>query len=301
MNLKQLRYVLVLSQEGSFSRAAETLNITQPSLSQYIKKIEREIGMPLFDRSGGDVRLTDAGWVYIEAGRKILDIEHQMNAQFSDIAAYKTGSITVGTSPFRSASMMPVIAKRFQSIYPGIHLVVEEHVTADLLDGLEHGEFDFCLTMLPVDERLFAYEKICEEELVLAVPVSYPKLPAIPAPERRYAAIDAKQLAGMSFIMITETQVMQRTLDNLCSDYKLNIHKAAVVKSLEAQIAMVRAGVGVALVPTGIENFCAEGEVVFFSFAQELPKREIVAMWRKEQKPSLIAHELINVMKGLAW
>ena len=98
MNMKQLRYAVVLAQKGSFSSAAEALAISQPSLSQYIKKIENEIGLELFDRTNGDVRLTDAGRVYIEAGRKILDLEHQMEVSFSDLAAHKTGSLIVGTA-----------------------------------------------------------------------------------------------------------------------------------------------------------------------------------------------------------
>ena len=96
MNLKQFKYVLALANEGSFSRAAEALNIKQPSLSQYIKKIEKDCGMQLFDRSKGDVRLTDAGRAYIEAGRKILDLEHQLEGRFSDLAAFKSGTISIG-------------------------------------------------------------------------------------------------------------------------------------------------------------------------------------------------------------
>ena len=78
MNMKQLKYVLVLAHEGSFSLAADTLGISQPSISQYIKKIEKEQGVELFDRTSGDVRITDAGRIYIEDGRKILDLEKQM-------------------------------------------------------------------------------------------------------------------------------------------------------------------------------------------------------------------------------
>ena len=69
MNTKQLQYVLTLAHEGSFSKAATALNITQPSLSQYIKKIEKEVGLELFDRTNGDVQITDAGRVYLNAGR----------------------------------------------------------------------------------------------------------------------------------------------------------------------------------------------------------------------------------------
>lgn len=301
MNTKQLEYVLVLSREGSFSKAADVLNITQPSLSQYIKKIEKEIGLLLFDRTNGDVRLTDAGRVYLESGKQILDLEQQMNAKFQDIAKHKAGTLRIGTSPFRSASMMPTVAKYFHDIYPGMHLVIDEMETHELIDGCEHGDFDFCLTMLPVDERIFAYEPIAEEELVLAVPVSAAPLHSVSLPDRKYPAIDSNQLNGLAFIMITESQVMQKALNSLCLDHELSIHTAAVVKSLEAQIAMVRAGVGVAFVPTGIEQFCNDNEVRFYSFTQQLPKRKVVAMWRKDRYLSQAARDLIDGMRKIYW
>ena len=75
MNERQFRYVVALAEKGSFSRAAEVLNVSQPSLSQYIKRIENEVGICLFERTGGNVRLTDAGSLYVETGRKILDVD----------------------------------------------------------------------------------------------------------------------------------------------------------------------------------------------------------------------------------
>ncbi len=301
VNTKQLEYVLVLSREGSFSKAAEALNITQPSLSQYIKKIEKEIGLSLFDRINGDVRLTDAGRVYLESGKQILDLEQQMNAKFQDIAKHKAGTLRIGTSPFRSASMMPTIAKYFHDIYPGMFLIIDELETNELIDGCEHGDFDFCLTMFPVDDQLFAYESIAEEELVLAVPASVVPIASTTLLDRKYPAIDANQLNDLSFVMITESQVMQKALNSLCLEHKLSIHTAAVVKSLEAQIAMVCAGVGVALVPTGIERFCNENEVHFYSFTQQLPKRKVVAMWRKDRYLSQAARDLIDGIKKIDW
>ena len=113
MNMKQFKYALVLANEKSFSRAAESLGISQPSLSQYLKKIETEVGARLFDRSGSEVRLTDAGRAYIEAGKKILDIEHQMEGRISDINNNIEGSISVGVSPYRTISIMPEIIKEF--------------------------------------------------------------------------------------------------------------------------------------------------------------------------------------------
>lgn len=301
MNLKQFRYVLILAQEGSFARAADLLNISQPSLSQYVKKIEQQLGVQLFDRTGGAVRLTDAGRIYIDAGRRILDIEHHMCGQFNDLAENKAGSIVIGTSPYRSAVMMPVIARKFQEKYPGMHLIVEEMTTKELQEAAERGQFDLCLTIMPVNEQAFRFERIAEEELILAVPSSMAKFDTRILKDRKYPAIDASEISNKPFVMITDKQWMQLVLNNLAQEYALKLKKAIVVKSLEAQIEMVRAGVGMALLPSGIERFCMPGEVEFYSFVQELPKREVVVIQRRDHLNTNVANELISIIKEIKW
>lgn len=303
MNTKQLKYVLVLAQEGSFSKAAATLNISQPSLSQYIKKIETDLGVSLFDRLEGSLRLTDAGEIYVEASRQILNVENWMENSIADLRENKCGTVTIGTSPYRSVGMVPTVAAEFKKRYPGICLITHELETALLLEGAARGEFDICLTTLPVDENLFSYEKIMEEELVLAVPAIYREaFSAEPMEGRKYPAIDVSQLNGYPFVMITSTQVMQIAVDELCRTHGLTLQRAAVVKSLEAQLAMVRQGIGLALVPTGIEKINGEkADVVYFSLKQQLLKREVVAMYRKGTKQSRIVRELIDTIKDIKW
>lgn len=301
MNTKQLKYVLTLAREGTFSRAAEVLNITQPSLSQYIKKIEKEIGLELFDRANGDIRLTDAGRVYVEAGRKILDLEHQMENSFTDLAASKTGSLIIGAAPYRAAGMLPAIARSFQKIHPGMHLVVREGTTAELAEGMEHGEYDLALTLLPIDGQKFKWEKVVEEELILAVPAGWPKLTAKKMKDRRYPAVSSAVLNGQKMVMLTEGQFMQNQLKQLLDSSGAEVSAAAVVKSLEAQIEMVKAGVGVALAPSGIERFCNDSGVTFYSFTDPLPRREVVVMWRKDIRLSGAAEELKGVIHSIPW
>ena len=301
MNTKQFRYVLALAREGSFSKAADYLNISQPSLSQYIKKIEKEVGAVLFDRNNGDVRITDAGKVYYETACRILDLEHRMETSLSEIAGNRAGSLIVGSAPYRAASMMPAVARRFQSLHPGMHLVVREGTTAELVEGMEHGEYDLALTLLPIDGRLFSWEKVAEEELILAVPGDHPPFPAETLPGRKHPAVDAGVLDGERLVMLTEMQYMQKQLQNILIDRGISIGTAAVVKSIEAQIEMVKAGVGMALVPGGIERFCADSPVVFYSFRDSLPRREVVVMWRKDRKLSRAEEELKNVIRDIRW
>ena len=140
-----------------------------------------------------------------------------------------------------------------------------------------------------------------EEELVLAVPSSFPSFSATTIPGKKYGAIDVKDLDGKSLVMLTDAQYMQKQLANLMFDHKITVHTAAIVKSLEAQIEFVKAGVGMALVPSGIERFCNDGSVTFYSFNQPLPKREVVVMWRKDRKLSKMADELKKVIHSIEW
>ena len=301
MNTKQIKYVLALAREGSFSRAAELLGISQPSLSQYIKKIEKEAGIELFDRTGGDVRITDAGRVYVEDGRKILELEHHMEEMFSDITEYRSGSVIIGASPFRAAAMLPEVAAAFRERWPGIRLVVREGTTSELLDGLEHGEYDLALTLLPEEAVPFDTEHVTEEELILAVPASMPRIPSTVLTGRKYPAVDAAVLDGREMILLTETQFMTKLLLRLAEEYGLSFRTAAQVKSLEAQIAMVRAGLGCALTASGIERFCSPGEVRFYSFAQALPKRQVVILKQKGKNLAKPAEDLVRVIRSIEW
>lgn len=307
MNLKQFKYVLTINEAGTISKAAEELDISQPSLSQYVKKIESQLDVELFDRTNGNCRLTDAGRVYVNTARQILSLERQMQNSFIDIKDNKIGSLRIGTTPFRSVSMMPSIVSKFMKKYPGIYIDVIEQGTQELKESAERGEFDLCIVNLPVDKRVFEIESIMEEELVVAVPkgneIDYTlNEAATRRDDRKYPAIDAKLLDGKEFIMVTEAQIMQKALNNLCKDSDIELKKVAVVKSLEAQIEMVRTGIGAALIPTGLIKYRAHVDNInYYSLVQPLPKREVAIIYRNDKPLSKVVMDLINDIKEIDW
>ena len=99
--------------------------------------------------------------------------------------------------------------------------------------------------------------------------------------------------------MLTDAQMMQKALDNLCKDNGISLKKAAVVKSLEAQIEMVRAGIGAALVPTGLIKYKENEGVNYYSLINELPKRKVAIVYRKDKKLSKVLRNLINDIKTI--
>ena len=304
MNLKQFKYALVLSETKNFSKAAEELNISQPSLSQYVKKIEKNIGQPLFVRVGRNVRLTDAGKAYINAGIKILDIEHQLLTEMTDLSYNKKGSINVGISPYRSVHLMPSIVRKFHELHPGIKLVLDEHNRFDLIDGAKKGDYDIFVTTPPIDESIFVAEPMTDEELLLAVPKEsalYGKLSAnAETGSNKFPAIDIDLIKGADIISLGDYMPMRMIVDELDKQYGLELNSVLEVRSNDALISHVTSGIGVAIVPGVLSHYDEnQDRIAFFSFKQDIPKRELIIAYRKDQYLSEPIKDLIGLMKSL--
>lgn len=304
MNLKQFQYVLTLSQEGTFSRAADVLNISQPSLSQYIKKIEKQLGTDLFIRANGEVRLTDAGEVYLETGKKILTLQRQMENELSDISENVSGTVTVGISPYRSVHMIPRVLKEFNQRYPGIKLVVKEKSGSDLIEAALHGEFDVCIIAGPVDEKVFHCETVQEEETVIAVNKKtdlYRLLDreAETVEGKKFPAVDIRLVDGCEFAMLAEYMPMRSITDDILSRYDVSIHEKVQVSSNEALLSIVHSEICASFIPSGITGF-ETGDIGFFSIKQDAGIRSIAAIYRKDQYLSKPAHDFINIFKALS-
>ena len=293
MNLKQFKYVLTLAYEGSFSKAAEVLNIKQPSLSQYIKKIEQEVGMELFYRTGSNVRLTDAGEAYINVGRQMLNLEHQLEEQFSDISKFKTGTISIGISAHRSVALMPKTVKAFNDEFPGIVLKIEELQRREILDAAAHGQFDLCITTLPVDERIFNTKLLFLEENVLAVP-SAVKLEAQRVPGRMFPAVNAKELSSRRFVVLNDNHPMRHEFECLCDNYGITYKRTVECTSLEALREMVKEGLGCGFIPSCMAK--PDDGINYYSIKEETKKREIVILWRKDQYLSEAVKRLRDII-----
>ena len=129
MNLNQLKYIVAIADELNISKAAQKLYVSQPSLSQCVQNIERELGTKIFDRSTTPLKITYAGDVYINWARKILNSTEEINRQIADISGLKNIKLSIGISPYRSTCILPPVIKQFKKLYPDCYIVVEEHPT----------------------------------------------------------------------------------------------------------------------------------------------------------------------------
>lgn len=169
MTTQQIQYIIALAEEGNFSSAAKKLYVTQPSISQLIKNMESQIGSPLFDRTTTPIKLTTIGLAYYDAAKKIESINRELNNRVSEINDLKSGSLTIGTSPFRAACMLPKSISYFSNQFPGIEINIISENIETLKQYLMDGEIDLCIDNDVFQNQFFITESLSTETFYLAV------------------------------------------------------------------------------------------------------------------------------------
>lgn len=167
-----MEYVYEVYKERSFSKAASNLFISQPSLSANVKRIERKIGYPIFDRSTKPLGLTECGQHYIRAIEHIIQAENEFTDFINDWGELKTGQLVLGGSSFFSSWVLPPLIGKFSRKYPLVKPVLLEENTSTLARYLQSGHMDFLLDNCELESTIFDRYVYREEHLLLAVPKS---------------------------------------------------------------------------------------------------------------------------------
>lgn len=150
---QEMKYVYAVYRHGNFSKAADSLYMTQPALSIAIQKVEKNLGMPLFDRSKKPLKLTKAGELYIKKYRQIRQMEHELAQELNDLSELNTGSLRIGGSHYFNAYVLPGVLTEYKKRHPGIQLELLEAGSHELLNMLADHEIDitFNCTTKPKD------------------------------------------------------------------------------------------------------------------------------------------------------
>ena len=164
-------YVYEVYKEMNFSRAARNLFISQPSLSAAVKKVETQIGFPIFDRSSSPIKLTDLGQEYIRSIEIIMDVENGFQNYINDMRELKNGSVSIGGTNLFASYVLPPILFRFTERYPHIHVNLVEATTSALTERLFSGSLDLLIDNQNMDLSIYGKRFFCEEHLLLTVPV----------------------------------------------------------------------------------------------------------------------------------
>ena len=153
--LHEMAYVYEVYRQRSFTRAAQALYISQPSLSQMIRKAEGRIGTTIFDRSTSPIGLTEAGRAYIRAAEQVLQIESDLRRYLDDAERCITGVLTLGGAMLFTSYVLPPLLSAFSERYPGVELRLHEAPTARLKEQLQEGTLDFAVDNSAFDPAVY--------------------------------------------------------------------------------------------------------------------------------------------------
>ena len=171
--LHETAYVYEVYRQRSFTRAAQALYISQPSLSQMIRKAEGRIGTTIFDRSTSPIGLTEAGRAYIRAAEQVLQIESDLRRYLDDAERCITGVLTLGGAMLFTSYVLPPLLSAFSERYPGVELRLHEAPTARLKEQLQEGKLDFAVDNSAFDPAVYEARLFKREQVILAVPRAF--------------------------------------------------------------------------------------------------------------------------------
>jgi DNA-binding transcriptional LysR family regulator len=172
MQLNQLAYFLAVARTRHFTRAAELTHVAQPSLSQQIHSLERELGSELFHRARGNVTLTAAGEVLVPFAKRILADVETARLQVHELAELRRGRLRLGATPSLCTGLLAHALAAFGARHPGIQLIIDESGSRDLIRQLADGAIDLALLTSPVHrgDPTLNTVPILREQLMVAVP-----------------------------------------------------------------------------------------------------------------------------------
>lgn len=289
MEMHQLTYFVAVAETGGFSSAARRCNVTQPSLSQQIMKLENEVGQKLFDRLGRTVVMTEAGRLLLPRARAVLaevqDIERCLSQDIED----GHGMLRVGFIPTIAPFLLPTVIKRFTASYPRAELSVYENLTDKLIKELIAGKLDVGIMSLPINHRLIETEEICTEQLLVASSRQHNLISK--------GSFKTKELESFPFIALNEIHCLGEQVQAFCYQKDVNLEIVCHTSQLSTVYGCVAQGLGVSLVPQVLAAMDEGGQLQYRVMSDGVPERKIVAAFHSGRLRPFLAERFVELVQ----
>ena len=275
--LKEMEYVLAVWEARSFSAAARQLFVSQPALSAAVKKVESELGVPLFDRARSPLGLTDAGRAYMEAAERVIRIRRDLKRYCDDLAGLQSGTLALGGTNFFASCFLPPMIEAFSRTYPQIRLSVIESDSADLYNRLAEGKLDVIVDSGVYDATRCDSTPFYTDHLLLAVPAGAPiharfsdacmTRQDVLAGRHLSAATPAVSLAafaGMDFLLLGPGNDMYRRAKGLFQTAGYAPRVRLYLNQLMTAFHMARQGLGATFLTDTLVSLSLPTNALFF-------------------------------------
>lgn len=275
MELRHLRYFVVLAEELHFGRAAEKLHISQPPLSMQIRALEEELGVTLFNRTQRHVSLTQAGQVLLQEARQVLARMEQAVLVTRRAGRGEIGQLAVGFISVADYNVLPVVLREFRRRYPLVNLTLREATTDAQVADLIAGRLDVGFLLPPVAEPALESVPVLREPLIAALPEKHPLA-------RGTGRLALERLRDAPFILFPRPYApgLYDDIVSCCkaAGFSPRVEQEAI--QMQTIVSLVSAELGVALIPASLTHLRRTG-VVYKPLKQATPLTEIHLAWRR--------------------
>ena len=292
MDLGSLEVFLAVAREGRFSRAAEKLHRTQSAVSQSIRKLEDELGEPLFDRSSRDGQLTDAGKVLQEYAGQLVNLRGNALEALIELRELRKGKLAIAANEFTALYLLPVLAE-FRRLHPMIRIMVDRALGSHIPDDvLQHNSELGVLTYDPHESQLCSIV-VFLDELIFVVPPRHPLA--------NQSQVSIRQLGAESFVAHIVSSPYREKVIQAFKRHKTPLHMDIELPTLQAIKRFVAMGNGVAFLPEiSVENEIASGELVRIQVRELRLHRKLRLVYRKSANLSHAARAFLKVAEAIA-
>lgn len=272
IELRHLRYFVAVAQTLHFGRAAEQLGITQPVLSDQIRRLETLLGVQLLHRTKRVVRVTEPGRIFLADALKILDRTERAIANVRQAAQGKLGKLDIGYTGPALYTVLPEILRAFRDRYPDVELALHERCTPDQEAALLTGELQIGFLHPPIEAPLQLREVLCEP-MVVALPENHPLA--------GQSDLSIKDLAREPFILFPRTvgPNLYNQIMTLCARANFSPRVVQEVTPQPTMVGLVAAGIGIAFVSASLQSIGRPG-VVYRSLQEATPVLELAVAWQ---------------------
>ena len=275
MELRQLEYFMAVCQELHFTRAAEKLNIAQPTLSQQIRSLEDEVGLPLFDRIGRKIALTEAGKIMLGHCQRVFHEIEQARLAIRDLDGLERGALSIGSLLTCTNYLLPPAIQKYKQLYSNVELSVFGLRAEEIEKELLENNLDLGITFLPAENKDIVAIPLYIEELSLAVPMDHPF-----ANEQQ---IEMRALENEPTILLPKNYFLRQLIDSYCSEIGIALKPTLEMTTMESLTQMVSEGIGMTILPAPYLDYKNNNYIGNVKLINPTPKREIGLIYRKNK------------------
>ena len=292
--LRQLQYLKLLAEHGSFSRAAEVAHVTQPTLSAGVQELEKVLGAPVVERARSGLILTSVGEEAARRAQDILARAEDLVQAARSAGRPLSGRFRLGVIPTIAPYMLPRALPALRNSYPDLRLFLREDLTGKLVAGLKSGALDAALIALPYEATGIETAPVMEDELLAAIPANHPLLVN--------KTVSPEALEREDLILLEDGHCLREHALAACSlEPRPGGEGAFAATSLATLVQMVGSGLGVSLLPAmAVEaGLTDNAPVAVRPLTEDRPSREIVVAWRAGSSREAEARLLAETLKTI--